>query len=309
MNQESPFAVLGVSRELMSRLSPEVAFHRVRAIYHAVMLEAGAHPDKGGDQREAARLNDAWRELSASPATFDRIRQEYVRLRPIEDELTSLRRTLQTTTDRIARIFEAFGVYVQLAAERLDTKQLTAFSARGVVLTLHDEIRSGTWDPASPAEDLQSYLDEEPSEAQLRRVDKNLTRSITIDLDGAMTIAQGGAKKCFGGSRRLVGTLANLATSDLMKTVVGDRPQRPVGLLTGSDTGHPNLIESPLILGPNRFSRRLLPYLRADLAIDRLLVSLTRDKNGSHQFNIEGTLESVETIEKGPMGKTRGRTK
>lgn len=286
---KNPFAVLGITPQVVARLDNEALYNLVRACYRA--LQQAHHPDKLRRQTETARrksterateINLAYEKLNwaKDPNSFLLHKERYLKApRREEKKLRDLQTTLETFIDKQREMADSFWqylVYSEEQAARGDTcsclKMPVSITLGIIDVAMRQNVRSEGWVPGLGYKEI--------------RFDENSQMYYRLSRQRKFTAVN---------FIKLIGTIAKdkididaLLEKKPLKGVLYIQTQSPVKRGKGS-----KYLEVLNTIPISEFKWHCLPFLKPDIVEGHYLFSIHRKPSAMDKVFLEGIVSRI----------------
>ncbi len=271
---DNPFRILGLDRDLISRLDDATCAKLVEQQYR--FLQKVFHPDVGGDPRYSRLLNEAREalDIQSNPDSFARYKKAYTRRAQGAVE----REALKAQAGMYDRMLDNLLVFLRSRADR--TGELSIYTPGPLTLLMHDKLLGRTLPPSYRREDAGKFFYE-----------------LTKSREGILKARRPGRAPELCEGRFLVGTIPRpvLATGPNQAFDRLLRQLTPEGESAGERyVALPRQAGKTLDLRriPPELLRPLAEYFTPFLKLDSYLFSAGTDEQGLY-FRLEGSINSI----------------
>jgi curved DNA-binding protein CbpA len=286
---KNPFAVLGITPQIVARMDNEALYNLVRACYRA--LQQAHHPDKLRKQTETARrksterateINLAYEKLNwaKDPYSFLLHKERYLKApRREEKKLRDLQTTLETFIDKQREMADSFWQYLgysQEQAARSDTcsclKMPVSITLGIIDVAMRQNVRSEGWVPGLGYKEI--------------RFDENSQMYYRLSRQRKFTAVN---------FIKLIGTIAKdkididaLLEKKPLKGVLYIQTQSPVKRSKSS-----KYLEVLNTIPISEFKWHCLPFLKPDIVEGHYLFSIHRKPSAMDKVFLEGIVSRM----------------
>lgn len=286
---KNPFAVLGITPQIVARMDNEALYNLVRACYRA--LQQAHHPDKLQRQTETARrksterateINLAYDKLNwaKDPNSFLLHKERYLKApRREEKKLRDLQATLETFIDKQREMADSFWQYLGYSEEqaaRSDTcscLKMPVSATFGIIdVAMRQNVRSEGWAPGLGYKEIS--------------FDENSRMYYRLSLQRKFTAVN---------FIKLIGTIAKdkidinaLLEKKPLKGVLYIQTQSPVKWSKSS-----KYLEVLNTIPISEFKWRCLPFLKPDIVEGHYLFSIHRKPSALDKVFLEGIVSRI----------------